>query len=71
MDFDRADKNLYLTMRVTATEIEERDMMFNDLYIEQLNKSRHSLQENVEGKLAETEPKGRKSLMNLNFHEFD
>ena len=34
MDFERLDRNLYLTMRVSANEIEERDLMFNELYIE-------------------------------------
>ena len=36
MDFDRTDKNLYLTMRVSAIEIVEREMLFTDLYMEQI-----------------------------------
>jgi len=34
MDFDRSEKNLYLTMRVSAIEIVEVENLFDDLYID-------------------------------------
>ena len=34
MDLERENKNLYLTMRVSATEIVENDMLFQELYVE-------------------------------------
>ena len=78
MDFNRAEKNLYLTMRVSAIEIVEREMLFNDLYMEQLNQSRHSSEYshenyNEEEKFGKFEERERlKTLDNIqNFLEFD